>query len=248
MNLHEVIENQKGNIQRLKSEYESVLRLYINNEVGFNEVHLKGVDFFGCLEECSASNDSEEVLKDSGWNQWLAETCLDALPLILVHYETYRADARSPSIAPSSRAYAGIQRLAKRLDRKEAKAVRDKFKAAGLPTYGFDNKVSIKMKKNFDKYLGFTFGTIFLVVILVTAFVTPNPTSYQYTVFRIILALAAGGVGAVLPGVLEVKFKGWLRASGAVAFFIIVYFKSPAILQLNPVEPPKPTMNSTQVK
>lgn len=85
-----------------------------------------------------------------------------------------------------------------------------------------------------DKYLAYSFAAVAIIVLLVTTIITPNPTSYQYTVYRIVLALAAGGIGAVIPGLLEVKFKGWLRASGAAAFFAIVYFKSPALLQQNP--------------
>lgn len=77
-------------------------------------------------------------------------------------------------------------------------------------------------------------------VIITTTFITPNPTSYQYTVYRIVLAQAAGGIGSVLPGLLEVKYKGWLRSSGAAAFFAIVYFKSPALLEQNPESASKP--------
>lgn len=66
-----------------------------------------------------------------------------------------------------------------------------------------------------DKYIRYSFALVVIVAILITTFTTPNPTSYQYTVYRIVLALAAGCIGAVLPGLLEVKFKGWLRASGA---------------------------------
>lgn len=111
----------------------------------------------------------------------------------------------------------------------------------GFSTYGFDAGVKIKMSSvERDKYLGYSFAVVAIGVIITTTFITPNPTSYQYTVYRIVLAQAAGGIGSVLPGLLEVKYKGWLRASGAAAFFAIVYFKSPALLEQNPESATKP--------
>src|SRR5207249_652829 len=51
-----------------------------------------------------------------------------------------------------------------------------------------------------------------------------------YQVFRIVLALAAGGVGAVIPGILNVNIPKVLTAGGALAVFVVVYFYSPAQL------------------
>jgi len=69
---------------------------------------------------------------------------------------------------------------------------------------------------------------------LVTIF--PSPTKPQYEIFRIVIALAAGGVGAVVPGLLSLQMnlgltsnqKVVLRAGGALAVFVVVYFYSPA--------------------
>jgi hypothetical protein len=48
--------------------------------------------------------------------------------------------------------------------------------------------------------------------------------------FRTTLALAAGGLGAVIPGTVEVNVKGVVRAGGAIALFVLVYFLNPAQL------------------
>ena len=53
------------------------------------------------------------------------------------------------------------------------------------------------MNKSLERYLAFGFGVIFVVVLLVLAYRFPYPTPFQYTVFRIVLALAAGGVAAI---------------------------------------------------
>lgn len=52
---------------------------------------------------------------------------------------------------------------------------------------------------------------------------------FQYLIFRLVAALAAGGVVAVMPGFIELKFGQWLRAGGTLAVFAIVYFMNPAV-------------------
>ena len=87
-----------------------------------------------------------------------------------------------------------------------------------------------------EAYLAFAFGVVFVAAILILAVVFPNPTSTQHEIFRIVIALAAGGVGAVIHGLLNLQMnlalssnqKLALRAGGALAVFVIVYFYSPA--------------------
>jgi hypothetical protein len=86
------------------------------------------------------------------------------------------------------------------------------------------------MSKSQEKIAAFAFGVVFVIVLIVLAISFPNPTPFQYTTFRIILALAAGGVAVMIPGFLNFKVATWLRAGGALAVFAIVYFKSPAQL------------------
>lgn len=101
-----------------------------------------------------------------------------------------------------------------------------------------------------DRLLAFGFGVAFLTAILVIAIVQPNPTGFSYTVFRIVLALAAAGVGAVIPGFLQVSYRNLLRAGGAVALFVIVYFFAPAPLNTiidGQPPPPPPTANARPI-
>src|SRR5947209_7642695 len=80
--------------------------------------------------------------------------------------------------------------------------------------------------------LAFVFGVAFLAALLVLAVAIPNPTQTQFEILRIVIALAAGGVAAVIPGLLDLQLKqgaGFaLRAGGALAVFVVVYFYSPA--------------------
>jgi hypothetical protein len=95
----------------------------------------------------------------------------------------------------------------------------------------------------------FGFGVLFVVALLVLAIAFPQPTSFQYAVFRIVLAIACGGIAAVIPGFLAVSMdaKGLvIRAGGALAVFLLVYFFSPARLVSSASSPvPQPHVTAT---
>ncbi len=88
-----------------------------------------------------------------------------------------------------------------------------------------------------EKPAVFISALAFIVVILALALFVPNPTAFQYTVFRIVLALAAGGFGASISGFIRVTFRRWLQAGGGLAVFAIVYFLAPVGLTAVGVQP-----------
>lgn len=95
-----------------------------------------------------------------------------------------------------------------------------------------DNRISL-----LEKLLGFGFGVAFVIVILVIAIKFSNPTPFQLYVFRVVLSLAAAGVGGILSGFLKIMFgnasKPWLQAGGALAIFALVYLVNPAQLVMS---------------
>ena len=80
--------------------------------------------------------------------------------------------------------------------------------------------------------LAFVFGCVASAAVLWLAFKGQNLSDQQFEILRIVLALAGGGVGAVIPGFLDVSVKAStkvaLRAGGALAVFVVLYFWSPA--------------------
>jgi hypothetical protein len=84
------------------------------------------------------------------------------------------------------------------------------------------------------KLLAFIFGLCFVGILLVLAVWFPQPTAFQYTVFRITLALAAAGVAGAIPGMIRLKVQPGkallIHAGGALAVFVIVYLIAPAAL------------------
>lgn len=191
--------------------------------------------FFNNAETFVGDSELLGARESKHWAQGFAEDCFAILESIPQHLELLRTEFKNlglndlSSIEPTPTAYANMQRMVcLYLTPDKKKALYHKFKENQLPVYGFEQKA-----KNFimiDKILAFIFGAIFLTAILVIALFVPSPTDFQYNVFRTILALAGAGIGAVIPGFMEVRFQKWLRAGGALAVFAVLYFFSPANL------------------
>jgi hypothetical protein len=99
---------------------------------------------------------------------------------------------------------------------------------------------------NLNVLLAFGFGIVFSGVLLGVAVVVKNPTPLLITVVKIVIALAGAGVAATIPGFLNVEMAPSagiaVRAGGAIAVFVLVFFFVPAGL-IAGVEatPPPPT-------
>ena len=93
-----------------------------------------------------------------------------------------------------------------------------------------------------DVILPAAVGVVFIYSSLIIAFVYPEPSPYQVFVFRTVLALAAAGFAAAIPGLLDVSVNLpglTIRAAGAFASFIIVYRVDP--------DPPSARRNSLEL-
>lgn len=83
-------------------------------------------------------------------------------------------------------------------------------------------------------WLAVSFGFIFVAMIAgfaiwITARVQEPPAAAMY-IIRVILALAAAGIGAVLPGMLDVSaaFQGFsIRAACGFGLFVVIYLINP---------------------
>lgn len=95
--------------------------------------------------------------------------------------------------------------------------------------------------------LAFAFGLAFVVTLLILTIKVPRPTSFQYAIFRSVFALAGAGVAGTIPGFVNVDLSAGtgllVRAGGALAVFVILFFFNPARLaadrlMLDNVPPP----------
>lgn len=230
MDIHGIIEKQKNEINELYTKYTDSLEAFISNVCDFDTVNSCGENFFGYLDHQAAHNSTLEAFGNTEWNQWLAETCIDVLHLIVAHYQIYRNTENDKSIRPSSTAFASMQRIVKKHDKKAAIELKKIFIKENLPVYGFNNKGKTTMTKTHERMAASFFGIIFIVVLIVIAIVIPNPTNFQYTFFRIILSAAVAGAVSFIPGFIEIKISNWVRAGGALAVFVMVYYVAPATL------------------
>ena len=70
-------------------------------------------------------------------------------------------------------------------------------------------------------------GIALLALVAAAAYFIPFPSSWQKGILLTVLALAAAGIAAIIPGFIEIEHKGLLRAGGAIAVFCVVYFFKP---------------------
>jgi hypothetical protein len=64
----------------------------------------------------------------------------------------------------------------------------------------------------------------FFSVLLLIAHFDPTPTQFSWFIYNCVLALSAGGVAGLLPGTLNVNWPSGVRATGALAFAIVVFY------------------------
>lgn len=234
---------EKPKLAELKQDLMVSLAAYLaisadrvaDRDTAILECQRKGNAYFNHAEEFVGNSDLLGAHNCALWAQGFAEDCAEILKSMPAHYEligiAFGASPRLSNLSylPGETAFANMQRMVKRyLAKTQVKELEDQFRRAGLPTYGFKNKAKNFMQR--DKLLSFIFGVGFMIVMLVIAFVKPDPSQFQYSVFRTVLALAGAGIGAVIPGFLQVSVKSWIRAGGAIAIFVLVYFWNPAQL------------------
>jgi hypothetical protein len=98
----------------------------------------------------------------------------------------------------------------------------------------------LPVTKGTERLIALIFGVIFVTAILVLAIVFPQPSQFQYIVFRIVLSIAASGFVSMTPGFVQITISSWVRAGGALAVFAIVFFWNPASMVAPPQQVPSP--------
>ncbi len=99
-------------------------------------------------------------------------------------------------------------------------------------------KCGAKMTKANERIIVFTLGVVFVVALVVLSYYVPQPTQSQFFIFKVVLALAASGIAAMMPGFVEIDIPKVVRAGGSLAVFFIVLDKSPAELVATPTPEP----------
>jgi hypothetical protein len=237
--------NIRSELMELYAVMQEALTAYVFHSQNENTAHLekvqgllhyqnKATECFNGAENFVGNSELLGARESPHWAQGYAEDCYALLESMPQHFDLLRVEfeklglSPTASCEPGSTAFANMQRIVSLYLPDKKSELCKTFKENKLPVYGFKNKAKDIM--NSDKKWAFAFGIIFISIILLIALFVSEPTHFQYKVFQTVLALAGAGIGARLPGFIEVKFKSWLRAGGAVAIFVLVYFLNPAAM------------------
>src|SRR5260370_25907772 len=90
---------------------------------------------------------------------------------------------------------------------------------------------------SWDKILAVGFGFFFAIILLLIAKFEREPTPLGILIYRVVLALVAAGIGAVIPGMIDVNVQPFVRAGGAIALFVIVFWFNPPNLVTSAPKP-----------
>jgi hypothetical protein len=78
--------------------------------------------------------------------------------------------------------------------------------------------------RDWEKITLFVFGTFFFIVLLAVAWLDRHPSNSSWYIYIWVLAMAAGGVTALLPGAINVNLNPGIRAGGAIAVAVLVFY------------------------
>jgi hypothetical protein len=91
-----------------------------------------------------------------------------------------------------------------------------------------DHHENNKTRKTSSSKTSLWVGIGLIAAILLLVIFIPCPSASQYFIFRIIIAIAAAGLTAVIPGTFNINLANGIKGGGALAIFAVVYFFDPA--------------------
>ncbi|MDP8078975.1 hypothetical protein [Phocoenobacter skyensis] len=242
-----VIQAEKK-IEDLKQDYMNHLNpIVVRKEQHGEEPSLQ--DLLKCQElGAKYFNFIEKFVGDSGllgahangkWVTGFAETCLSVLNAFEVHINFLRShsDVFSGALAqPDLTAYANMQRMVKEyLPKSQWKQIESLYREKSLPISGFEYEGvnDLNKKPHWKTIVGLVIGVSFTILIILLAVVIPEPTKTQFFIFRGVFSISLSAISAIIPGLLNVESrykKLSIRATGAIAIFIIVWLCNPPAL------------------
>lgn len=164
--------------------------------------------------------------------KWFADTSKDAFYALAAFCKISRKIDKENIYTPSEKAFASMQRLITLyLPKNQVKEVKHILSDAGITITGFREKHKFRMTKSIEKLISYTSSAILVISILVIALLIPYPSPFQYTIFRIIISLASGGIAAFFSGFLTIEWSNKIKAGSGFGVFVVVYLIAPVAMQ-----------------
>lgn len=235
-------------ISKKRDQYYRILQdtlKTLKNDITIEEVsdlllqlHNKGVAFFNLFERSIDEFGLSNFKLNSDTKNRKIEDSIAIVDTIILHWETIRSIAGKYKISPpepSRQAYASIQRLIKKFEPKKANEIKLKFMAQNLPVEGFvsnKNHSGWKIGSQNLMWKQIVFGVLCVIGAAIIAFNFNSLTGAQYLFFRLLISI---GFTLFITALVEVKVKiHWtvtksltVKAIGAIAFFILIYYINP---------------------
>lgn len=201
-----------------------------------------GSQYFNFVENFVGNSGFLGAHANGKWVTGFAETCHSILKAFVEHQNflvNYKSILNNALPTPDKHAYANMQRMIKEyLPPNTWQPLKAEFTEKNLPVFGFEYLGANDVDKslNLRLVLGLVVGCVFAIAILVLAVLIPNPTQTQFFVFRGVFAFSISAISAIVPGLLNVesRFKNTsVRATGALAIFVLVWMLNPPALIVN---------------
>lgn len=198
-----------------------------------------GASYFNFIENFVGNSGLLGAHVNGKWVTGFAETCHSVLKAFIVHVNFLRSYSETLLGAleqPDDSAYANMQRMTKEyLQKDKWIKLESQFKENSLPIAGFNYSGANDLNETpkWQLISGLVIGALFASIILLAAILIPNPTPTQFFIFRGIFAVSLAAIAAIIPGLLTVesRFQQFsVRATGAIAVFVIVWMLNPPAL------------------
>lgn len=248
MTNEQLVFSAEEKIEDLKQKYMDVLQplalAYRDHNISPSvdqliECQRKGNTYFNYIENFVGNSGLLGAHINGKWVTGFAETCHAVLGSYILYIEFLRFHFSALGDIyqePNSQAYANMQRMTKEyLEKDTWKALEIEYEKNSLPVSGFKYSGASDLQKTSKWQLitGLIIGVILLLGLFVLAVMIPNPTSWQVFIFRGGFAISLAAISAIIPGLLSVdsRFqKMSIRATGAIAVFVIIWLVNPPAL------------------
>lgn len=205
-----------------------------NGKEQLHDAEIKIRNLFNELDFISARACSLYDTDEHEVGKWFADSSKDAFSALVVFCRVSKKSEPDNAYLPSEKAFSSMQRLISLyLPKEQVDEISRELAKSNIPTVGFKEKVKFRMTKSTEKLISYFSCTILLVSIFIIALLIPYPSQFQYTIFRIIISLAAGGIAAFFTGFLTVEWSNKIKAGNGFGVFIVVYLIAPAAMEMN---------------
>lgn len=205
------------------------------------------------VESCVATSDLLGANRSELWAKELANTAANLLDTVPAFYEKLWHEAKrleQPRQTPSLNAFSAMQSAVAAYNPDQISELKVRFDELGLPVRGFTHGAIMNTLYNRGEKIGMVVTVVLFVLLLLgVAVLKKDYPPEAFFIIRVILALFAAAFAAMsIPGFLKVKLKLSksiaVKATGAIAVFVLIYLLNPPTLMTKDEAEEKPAGSS----